>query len=73
MTNHFDGWINVYKPKNITSFNVIRKINKILNQSSQDLISYSDNPYGDGGATDKILNILKKYYTSTKNTKTINT
>ena len=37
-----------------------RKINKILNQSSQDLISYSDNPYGDGGATDKILNILKK-------------
>ena len=33
MTNHFDGWINVYKPKNITSFNVIRKINKIFNVS----------------------------------------
>tara|TARA_B100001013_G_scaffold76060_1_gene40658 strand:+ start:1278 stop:2438 length:1161 start_codon:yes stop_codon:yes gene_type:complete len=37
-----------------------KKINKILKKSSQNLISYSDNPYGDGGATDKILNILKK-------------
>ena len=26
--NHFDGWINVYKPTNISSFEVIRKIKK---------------------------------------------
>ena len=26
--NHFDGWINVYKPINISSFEVIRKIKK---------------------------------------------
>ena len=29
--NYFDGWINVFKPKNISSFDVIRKIKKKYN------------------------------------------
>ena len=37
-----------------------KKINLIVEENSQGEVDFSNNPYGDGGATDRILNILKK-------------
>ena len=44
-----------YETKEINS-----NISKILKQSKEGLINFSDNPYGNGGAADKILNILRE-------------